>query len=215
MSEEVEIYAQDIIIKGNLTIPPKAGGIVIFAHGSGSDRFSPRNNFVASVLNENSFATLLVDLLTEYEEEIDRRTREYRFNIDFLSSRLLFATHYCELDPALKNYNIGYFGASTGAACAIVTAAQHPKPVKAIVSRGGRPDLAGEALSRVTAPTLLLVGSEDHEVIELNRKAYEQLLLVENKELVIIPNATHLFEEPGTLEEVAHKSSEWFGRYLR
>lgn len=220
---EVQISAEGVIIKGNLVVPQSARGIVIFAHGSGSGRFSPRNKLVADVLNKSNVATLLIDLLTEEEEQEDEVTREHRFNIDLLASRLVYATHFIQSEDwpleistqkITKKLKVGYFGASTGAAAALVAAAQLPERIEAVVSRGGRPDLAGEALGRVKAPTLLLVGGEDYQVIDLNKKALEKLTQVKNKELVIIPGATHLFEEPGALEDVASYAVEWFKKYL-
>lgn len=214
LNQEIDINAEGVIIKGNLAVPKKAQGIVIFAHGSGSGRFSPRNKFVASELNKANIATLLVDLLTEEEEKEDEITREHRFNIDLLASRLVYATHFVNLNPTTKSLRVGYFGASTGAAAAIVAAAQLPERIAAIVSRGGRPDLAGEALGRVKAPIMLLVGGADYEVIELSNQALSKLTRVKNKELVIIPGATHLFEEPGALEDVASYAVEWLKKYL-
>lgn len=212
--QKVEIDANGVIINGNLTIPKRARGIVIFAHGSGSGRFSPRNRFVAEELNKADIAALLIDLLTGEEEREDEVTREYRFNIDLLASRLMYATHFVKQDSRTSELHVGYFGASTGAAAALVAAAQLPEQVEAIVSRGGRPDLGGEALGRVKAPVLLLVGGEDYQVIDLNKEALEKLASVKNKELVIIPGATHLFEEPGKLEDVASHAVEWFKKYL-
>lgn len=221
--QEVQINAEGVIIKGNLVVPQSARGIVIFAHGSGSGRFSPRNKLVAAVLNKSNVATLLIDLLTEEEEQEDEITREHRFNIDLLASRLIYATHFIQSEDwpleistqkITKKLKVGYFGASTGAAAALVAAAQLPERIEAIVSRGGRPDLAGEALGRVKAPTLLLVGGEDYQVIDLNKEALEKLTQVKNKELVIIPGVTHLFEEPGALEDVASYAVEWFKKYL-
>ena len=210
----VKINVDGISINGNLVIPWKARRIVIFAHGSGSGRFSPRNRFVADELNKSDIATLLIDLLTEEEEREDEVTMEYRFNIDLLASRLVYATHFVNQDSRTKGLHVGYFGASTGAAAALVAAAQLPDIIEAIVSRGGRPDLAGEALNRVKAPTLLLVGGEDLQVIDLNRQALDKLTEAQNRELVIITGATHLFEEPGKLEEVASHAVEWFKKYL-
>jgi putative phosphoribosyl transferase len=200
------------IIEGNLTLPTDAKGIVIFAHGSGSSRHSPRNKYVAEVLNESAIATLLIDLLTFEEEKIDDITREHRFNIKLLAKRLLAATDWISQSPGFRNLKVGYFGASTGAAAALVAAAERASLVYAIVSRGGRPDLAGsDILNRIEAPTLLIVGGNDKHVIELNERALKQLTKIEKKKkLVIIPKATHLFEEPGTLEEVARYASGWF-----
>ena len=204
------------IIEGNLTIPSHANidakGIVIFAHGSGSSRHSPRNRYVAQVLNNAGIATLLIDLLTQEEEKTDNVTREYRFNIKLLTKRLLAATDWISQGAGFRNLKIGYFGASTGAAAALVAGAERSRLVYAIVSRGGRPDLAGsDVLSRIEAPTLLIVGEKDKQVIELNEKALGQLIKIEKKKkIIIIPKATHLFEEPGTLEEVARVASGWF-----
>lgn len=215
ISRLVNISADSVSIEGIMEVPAKATGIVLFAHGSGSGRFSPRNRFVAGELNKADIATLLVDLLTDEEEREDEETREYRFNIDLLASRLMSATHFVNQSSQTKKLRVGYFGASTGAAAALVAAAQLlPETVVAIVSRGGRPDLAGEALKRVKASTLLLVGGEDIEVIDLNKQSLERLTNVKNKELVIIPGATHLFEESGKLEDVASYAVEWFKKYL-
>src|SRR5438067_5677859 len=202
----------NITLEGNLKIPENPRGVVLFAHGSGSSRHSPRNQFVAQVLHEAAFATLLIDLLTADEEEQDRLTGHLRFNIDLLSQRVVGATNWLTVNPATANLKIGYFGASTGAAAALVAAAEHPLAVGAVVSRGGRPDLAGSALTAVQAPTLLIVGSKDTQVIELNRMALS--LLKGEKQLEIIPGATHLFEEPGALEQVAQLASQWFTRCL-
>ena len=202
----------NITLEGNLNIPENPRGVVLFAHGSGSSRHSPRNQFVARVLHEAGFATLLIDLLTADEEEQDRLTGHLRFNIDLLSQRVVGATNWLTVNPATANLKIGYFGASTGAAAALVAAAEHPLAVGAVVSRGGRPDLAGSSLTAVQAPTLLIVGSKDTQVIELNRMALS--LLKGEKQIEIIPGATHLFEEPGALERVAQLASQWFTRYL-
>ena len=199
-------------LRGNLRIPPTAEGIVVFAHGSGSGRHSPRNRFVAGVLVNTGLATLLIDLLTQEEEMIDLQTAELRFDIRLLAERLGGVTDWLAAEPATVDLTIGYFGASTGAAAALIAAADRPEKVRAIVSRGGRPDLAGPVLPRVAQPTLLIVGGADDVVIELNRRALEELGGI--KQLVIIPGATHLFEEPGALEQVAALASEWFLRYL-
>ena len=200
------------IIEGSLTVPKEAKGIVIFAHGSGSSRYSPRNKYVAQVLNERGIATLLVDLLTTEEEKIDNITREQRFDIKLLSRRLIAATDWLLRSTELSKLKVGYFGASTGAAAALVAAVERANLVYAVVSRGGRPDLAtGDILVRIEAPTLLIVGENDKEVIDLNEKALKQLTKIEKKKkLVTIPRATHLFEEPGALEEVAKHASGWF-----
>jgi putative phosphoribosyl transferase len=196
---------------GDLRAPEHARGLVLFAHGSGSSRRSPRNRYVAEWLNRTDLATLLVDLLTLEEEEIDSRTAHLRFDIALLASRLAGVTDWLAQEPMTQRLPVGYFGASTGAAAALVAAAGRPD-VRAVVSRGGRPDLAGPALGRVRAPTLLIVGGEDRVVIELNRRAYEELRC--KKQLVIVPGATHLFEEPGALETVAQLAREWFERHL-
>jgi putative phosphoribosyl transferase len=200
-------------LEGNLGLPPNAEGIVLFAHGSGSSRHSPRNRYVAETLRSHGMGTLLLDLLTPIEEEIDQRTSQLRFNIRLLAKRLAGATSWALRQPDLRGLSIGYFGASTGAAAALVAAAQLPGAVAAIVSRGGRPDLAGEALHSVVAPTLLIVGGEDGPVIDMNEQALGELGCSE-KNLVIVPGATHLFEEPGALEEVAKLAAEWFARHF-
>ncbi len=202
----------DITLEGNLSLPEHPRGVVLFAHGSGSSRHSPRNQFVANVLHEAGLATLLIDLLTADEEEQDRLTGHLRFDINLLSQRVVGATNWLTMNPSTTNLKIGYFGASTGAAAALVAAAQLPHAVGAVVSRGGRPDLASSYLTAVQAPTLLIVGSKDTQVIELNRMALS--LLRCEKHMEIIPGASHLFEEPGTLELVAQLASQWFHRYL-
>lgn len=206
--QPVKIPMDAAVHEGVLGIPPGAKGIVLFAHGSGSGRLSPRNNYVAGVLRESGMATLLFDLLTEEED----RVYENRFDIDLLTRRLLLATKWVRQQAATRNLNIGFFGASTGAAAALEAAAVLASGIQAVVSRGGRPDLALESLSRVQAPTLLIVGGYDDLVIDLNRKAYRELRA--EKELQIIPGATHLFEEPGTLEQVAASAASWFERHL-
>jgi putative phosphoribosyl transferase len=208
----IKIPVGNVEVEGNLTLPSGAKGIVLFAHGSGSSRFSPRNQYVANQFNAQKTGTLLFDLLTQAEEEIDMATAEYRFNIDLLAERLIGATEWLRNDPQTRNYKFAYFGASTGAAAALIAAAKLPSDIAAVVSRGGRPDLAGDYLPRVVAPTLLLVGGLDTDVIELNRQAMVQMSA--EKKLIIIPGATHLFEEPGKLEEVAKFSIDWFTRYL-
>ena len=205
--ELVHIPANQAVIEGALRVPPAPCGIVLFAHGSGSSRHSPRNNFVARVLNEHGMATLLMDLLTT-EEDSDYETR---FDIMLLTGRLVTATTWVREQSKVKELPVGYFGASTGAAAAL-KAAVVEKSVGAVVSRGGRPDLAGTDLDKVTSPTLLLVGSHDYGVIELNEDAFSQLQGI--KELVLIPGATHLFEEPGALEQVAAQAADWFHRHL-
>jgi putative phosphoribosyl transferase len=202
----------NITLEGNLNIPENARGVVLFAHGSGSSRHSPRNQYVARVLQKAGFATLLIDLLTPQEEAEDMHTGHLRFDIPLLSKRVVGATHWLTSNPSTANLKIGYFGASTGAAAALVAAAELPLLVGAVVSRGGRPDLAGSCLTSILTPTLLIVGGNDPQVIELNRMAFS--LLRGPKELEIVPGATHLFEEPGTLEKVAQLASDWFTRYL-
>ena len=208
----VRILAGPVTLEGNLDIPAGTEGIVLFAHGSGSGRHSPRNRYVAEVLRRASLATLLLDLLTSDEEQIDMQTGHLRFDIPMLAGRLGGATDWIAHQPDTHHLRIGYFGASTGSAAALLAAAERPNTVKAVVSRGGRPDLAGAALSHVKAPTLLLVGGLDVDVIDLNRTAMASLTA--DKKLQMIPGATHLFEEPGTLEEVARLASDWFEHYL-
>jgi putative phosphoribosyl transferase len=210
----INVNNQDTI-EGNLILPDSGismKGIVIFAHGSGSSRHSTRNKYVAQVLNNFGIATLVVDLLTQDEETVDNLTREYRFNIVLLAQRLISCTDWTSQNPELKNLKIGYFGASTGAAAALVAAAARPNVIRAIVSRGGRPDLAGKGvLDQIEAPTLLIVGENDKAVIELNQNALKLLARIEKKKkLILIPNATHLFVEKGALEEVARRASGWF-----
>lgn len=209
----VSITSGSKVLEGNLSIPDKASGIVLFVHGSGSSRFSPRNKYVAQTLQDVNIATLLFDLLTKEEEREDMWSGHLRFDIKLLANRLKDATKWIKENPSTRNLNIGYFGASTGAAAALVAAADN-NIVKAIVSRGGRPDLANEALFNVKAPTLLLVGEKDIEVIKLNKDAFENLKEVKNKKLIIVPKATHLFEEPGTLEEVSNLALQWFSKFL-
>ncbi len=198
-------------LAGDLVVPARASGMVLFAHGSGSSRHSPRNRYVAGVLQHGGFGTLLLDLLTEAEEDVDLRTRRLRFDIALLADRVEEATEWLLRDPVARDLSLGYFGASTGAAAALAAAAERPKNIVAVVSRGGRPDLAGPALRRVEAPTLLIAGSEDRQVIELNRKALAEMHC--EKELSIVPGATHLFEEPGTLEQVSGLALKWFSRH--
>jgi putative phosphoribosyl transferase len=199
-------------IEGDLVIVPDTKGTVIFSHGSGSSRHSPRNKFVAGVLNQHGFSTLLVDLLTPEEDFRDQQTLEHRFDIDLLAGRLIGATDWLMRHPLLSALPVGYFGASTGAAAALVAAAERPRVIRAIVSRGGRPDLAGDALEKVVAPTLCIVGGLDQTVLEMNRDAAKQMS--GQTEIEVIPGATHLFEEPGALERVAVLASEWFERKL-
>ena len=211
--KEVTIPVDDAFLHGDLHLVENAKGIIIFAHGSGSSRRSERNKAVADVLNQNNLSTLLFDLLTEEEEPIDLESHALRFNIPLLAHRLITVTQWIEqTHHQTKNQKIGYFGASTGAAAALLAAARHPDHVVAIVSRGGRPDLAKEHLKDVSAPTLLIVGAQDTEVITLNEQAYNALTC--EKKIVLIPGATHLFEEPGTLEQVAQISADWFSNHM-
>jgi len=208
----VKIPLKDAILTGNLLIPKDATGLVVFAHGSGSGRHSPRNKAVAKYLrDEGGLGTLLIDLLTEQEEKLDDRTSELRFKIPFLARRLEGITDWLRKDPKTKDLSIGYFGASTGAAAALVSAAER-QDIDAVVSRGGRPDLAGESLVKVRAPTLLIVGGGDLEVLELNHEALD--LIKTTKDLMVIEGATHLFEETGALEDVANFAEKWFSRFL-
>jgi putative phosphoribosyl transferase len=209
----VNITAGPVTLEGNLSLREEARGIVLFAHGSGSSRHSPRNRLVARMLNEGKLATLLVDLLTLEEEAVDALMAQLRFDIELLAKRLVSATNWIIESPDTRGLRVGYFGASTGAGAALVAAAALPNGVSAVVSRGGRPDLAGPTLARVLAPTLLIVGGNDLPVVDLNRAALAQLRC--EKQLVIVPGATHLFEEPGTLDEVARLAREWFERHLR
>ncbi len=209
--EAVRIPAGEVTLSGDLTVPVDARGLVLFAHGSGSSRLSPRNRQVAAVLRRGRLATLLMDLLTREEESVDARTAHLRFDIGFLARRLVAATDWVQ-ERMERGLPLGYFGASTGAAAALVAATERPAAVRAIVSRGGRPDLAGPVLARVQAPTLLIVGSLDHPVIRMNREALAQLTA--EARLEIVPGATHLFEEPGTLDEVARLAQGWFERWL-
>jgi len=205
---EVQIPADGAVLSGNLAIPEKPVALVLFAHGSGSSRHSPRNQFVARTLNHAGLGTLLFDLLTPEEEALDIHTREHRFNIGLLADRLVHATKWARQQEETGDLHVGYFGSSTGAAAALVAAAEIPQNIRAIVSRGGRPDLAGDALPRLQAPTLLIVGGNDDVVIELNEMARDQMR--SEVKLEIIPGATHLFEEPGALEQVANLASDWF-----
>jgi dienelactone hydrolase len=209
---EIEMPADGGLLHGALVVPDGALGLVIFAHGSGSGRFSPRNRSVAATLQAAGLATLLFDLLSEREEAVDRYTAYLRFNIELLARRLVAATDWLSREPEARGLEIGYFGSSTGAAAALVAAAERPERVGAVVSRGGRPDLAGEALARVTAPTLLIVGGEDLPVLGLNRRAMAEMACP--VELEVLPGATHLFEEPGALERVADLAAAWFTRHL-
>lgn len=209
MEQVVHMPINGVQLEGALALPEHAQGLVVFAHGSGSSRFSPRNTFVAHVLREAGIGTLLLDLLTAEEDAVYAT----RFDIDLLTKRLLLVTSWLQGQPQTQHLAIGYFGASTGAAAALKAAATAGSRIAAVVSRGGRPDLAEKALDLVQAPTLLLVGGNDDVVLELNRQAYARLQAP--KQLVVIPGATHLFEEPGTLEEVARLATQWFQRYLQ
>ncbi|HTY74683.1 MAG TPA: dienelactone hydrolase family protein [Candidatus Nanoarchaeia archaeon] len=211
-SGEVSIPTGKETIKGNLEVPPGARAIVLFAHGSGSGRFSPRNTYVARLMNAQGMGTLLVDLLTSGEEEVDEQTAQYRFDVDLLARRLIDATMWLKQNSVTKNLVVGYFGASTGAAAALIAAAKLPDYVKAVVSRGGRPDLAADHLPEVKAPTLLIVGGNDFEVLEMNKDALK-LIRVEKK-LEIVAGATHLFEESGTLQKAASLAINWFAKHL-
>jgi putative phosphoribosyl transferase len=205
----IHILVDAVQLEGALAVPEHAQGLVVFAHGSGSSRFSPRNAFVARVLRASGIGTQLLDLLTEEEDEVYAT----RFDIDLLTERLLLVTSWLQSQPQTRNLAIGYFSASTGAAAALNAAASADTRISAVVSRGGRPDLAEKALARVQSPTLLLVGGKDDVVLQLNRQAYAWLQAP--KRLIVIPGATHLFEEPGTLEEVARLAAQWFQRYLQ
>lgn len=212
LEREVLVKTDLIELKGSLVVPDQAKGVVLFAHGCGSSSFSPRNRHVAQLLQESRVATLLIDLLTTRESKIDLHTKQFRFNIGLLAERLVDITKWLQQNPSTKNLRIGYFSASTGSAAAIIAAADYPEAVSAIVSRGGRPDLAGSAVTRVKAPTLLILAEKDIPVKEINRQAFDRLSA--EKEMIIIPNATHLFEEPETLDEVGKLAGQWFGRYL-
>jgi pimeloyl-ACP methyl ester carboxylesterase len=212
LAQPVSIHLEKVTLEGDLVIPEGAKTIVLFAHGSGSSRHSTRNRYVASVLNEQNTATLLADLLTVEEEKIDERTRHLRFDIPMLAKRLAGITDWLGQDKRTKNLDIAYFGASTGAAAALIAAAQYPDVIKAVVSRGGRPDLAGGALPLVRAPVLLIVGENDPEVLQLNEQALQKLN--DRSRLDIVPAATHLFEERGTLEAAAELAAAWFRKHM-
>lgn len=199
-------------VRGDLVVPERSDAVVVFAHGSGSSRHSPRNRRVAGRLQGDGFGTLLLDLLTEEEEAVDARTGELRFDIGLLADRLMVAVDWLDRQPDLKDRGVGYFGASTGAAAALVAAARQGGRIGAIVSRGGRPDLAGDALSAVMAPTLLIVGGRDEDVREMNRQALDRMRC--ERTLEVVPGATHLFEEQGALDQVATLAADWFARYL-
>ncbi len=205
---KVKIPVGRIVLDGDLTLPENSNSLILFSHGSGSSRHSPRNKFVAGILNQNGFATLLIDLLTEEEDSI----YENRFNIELLTERLIAVTKHLKNQENIKHYKIGYFGASTGAACALIAAAKLKPNISAVISRGGRPDLAGNYLKNVEAPTLLIIGGLDTEVIELNKMAFNALNC--EKELTIVNGATHLFEEDDKLEQVAHLATNWYNKHL-
>jgi putative phosphoribosyl transferase len=207
----VRVATGRVSLEGDLSVPAHARGVVLFAHGSGSSRFSARNKRVASILQESGFATLLMDLLTPNEDDLDRHSGEYRFDIGRLTERLIGACEWLSADEGTSKLRISLFGASTGGGAALVAAAEIPEQIAAVISRGGRPDLAGEALARVRAPTLLLVGGNDETVLELNREALAQLTAPARLE--VIPGATHLFEEPGALDEVARHATAWLETY--
>jgi dienelactone hydrolase len=208
----VYVSAGTVTLEGNLLLTDGARGLVMFAHGSGSSRFSSRNRYVADVLRRSGVGTLLIDLLTRDEESVDLRTAHLRFDIGLLADRLVGASEWLAKQSETMRMKLGLFGASTGGGAALVAAARVPERIHAVVSRGGRPDLAGPALPAVKAPTLLIVGGDDGPVIEMNREAYEQMTC--ERQMVIVPHASHLFEEPGTLEEVARLAAEWFTRAL-
>ncbi len=199
-------------INADLAAVPNSEAVVLFVHGSGSSRFSPRNKFVAEVLQKLELSTVMIDLLTEEEEALDIQTRKLRFDIDLLTQRVIACTDYLSRNENTRHLQIGYFGSSTGASAALIAAADLKDRVGAVVSRGGRPDLAGHRLSEITAPTLLIVGGEDHLVLDINRRAYERMNA--EKELFVVANATHLFEEPGALSQVAKAAARWFVKHL-
>jgi pimeloyl-ACP methyl ester carboxylesterase len=210
----VQILSMGVLLEGIISIPDDAKGFVVFVHGSGSTRNSPRNQYVAQTLQEGGLATLLFDLLTAEEEEIDLRTREWRFDIKLLANRTAGVLEWLGLQPFAYGLKKGLFGSSTGAAAALMVAAELPELVEAIVSRGGRPDLAGRALPKVQAPTLLIVGGRDEEVINLNEQALSQMQPGVGAKMIIVPDASHLFEEPGALEDAARLSRDWFQTHL-
>jgi len=210
--QEIAIPINDIKLYGNLNVPDETQGLVVFVHGSGSSRFSPRNQFVANIINQAGLATLLFDLLTQEEEVIDQQTRQLRFDIPLLTERLINVTDWLTKQSRLKNLSLGYFGSSTGAAAALIGAAELSDLIKAVVSRGGRTDLANQFLHKVKAATLFIAGEHDETIIQMNKESLAKITT--EKELVIIPGATHLFEEPGALEQVADYATEWFLRYL-
>jgi putative phosphoribosyl transferase len=208
----VGVEAGEVVLAGDLTAPEDPSGLVVFAHGSGSSRHSPRNRQVAAALRQAGLATLLMDLQIEQEEALDLQTHHLRFDVELLAQRLIGAVRWLAGQPTSSGLPIGYFGASTGGGAALVAAAEYPEAIAAVVSRGGRPDLAGHALPHVIAPTLLIVGGEDHDVIEFNRHALERIPA--ETRLEIVTGATHLFEEPGALEQVATLAADWFSRHL-
>ncbi len=210
----VHITTEDAELEGDLRIPQRAEGIVLFAHGSGSSRHSPRNKLVAKYLRSGGLGTLLFDLLTAEEDKVDRRTREYRFDISLLAERLVGATEWLLQQSEAEGLSIGYFGSSTGAAAALIGATECPDVVDAVVSRGGRCDLAGDALPHVTAPTLMIVGGRDVQVLQMNKQAISRMADSVQKELEVVEGATHLFQEPGALEQVAKLARDWFVHYL-
>lgn len=210
----VQILSTGVRLEGIVSIPQNATGIVLFVHGSGSSRHSPRNQYVAQTLQEGGLATLLFDLLTPEEEQVDLRTRHLRFDTQLLARRTEGVLEWLDLQPYAREFRIGLFGSSTGAAAALIAAAEMPEKVEAVVSRGGRPDLANEALHGVQAPTLLIVGGHDEVVLELNEKALTQMKTGSDKKLVIVPGASHLFEEPGALEYAARLARDWFQSHL-
>lgn len=212
VGELVHVSTNGATVEANLSIPEGAEGIVLFAHGTGSSRHSPRNNFVADELRDGGLATLLIDLMTPEEKQVDRRTRQIRFDIDRLAQRVTGATDWLLEQPETEDLNLGYFGSSTGAAGALIAATERPDAAKAVVSRGGRVDMAEAVLDQVRAPTLFIVGGNDYRVLQLNRQALEQL--ESEKELEIVAGAGHLFEEPGALDEVARLAREWFQEHL-
>lgn len=210
----VSVPSGPVELEGNLELVDNPRGFVLFAHGSGSSWNSPRNCYVAQQLQDAGFATLLLDLLTAAEGAADECTAHFRFDIELLAERLLGATDWLHSQPLTRELRVGYFGASTGAAAALVAASRRPQVVGAVVSRGGRPDLAGSALANVRAATLLIVGGADLPVIPLNHSALDELIIADEKRLVIVPSATHLFEEPGTLDEVGRFAADWFAHHL-
>jgi len=212
VGKRVRVGVDSAVIEGNLSVPDGAEGVVLFAHGAGSSRHSPRNNFVARKLREGGLATLLIDLLTPEEKEVDRRTRRIRFDIDRLAKRVVGATDWLLEQPGTEDLNVGIFGSSTGAAAALIAAAERPDAAKAVVSRGGRVDMAKAVLDEVEAPSLFIVGGRDIQVLSLNQQALAQMEA--EKQLEVIPGAGHLFEEPGALDEVARLTRKWFQHHL-